>query len=96
MTALRPAWPSERPASSACSPDAATTPCGAEGLTRRQLQVLRLFALGLPVRAAQEMLGISRPTMYRHTQDAYRKLGALCREDAYAALGWLRVPEEPG
>lgn len=92
--ALRTGQPSGRPAFSACSPGHATTLPGAERLTPRQAQILRLFALGVPVGAVQAVLGISRPTVYHHVSMAYERLGALCREDAYAALGWLRVPED--
>jgi DNA-binding NarL/FixJ family response regulator len=54
------------------------------GLTRRQIQVLRLMAEGLSNRDIARRLVISPRTAEHHVQDIYVKIGATSR--AAAAL----------
>lgn len=67
----------ERDASSADGPPA--------GLTRRELEVLRLIADGLTTRGIAERLFISAKTADRHIQNIYTKIGATSR---VAATRW--------
>lgn len=59
----------------AAAPDAA-------GLTRRELEVLRLVAGGETNAAIAQQLGLSVHTVERHAANLYRKIGARGRADA--------------
>jgi len=52
------------------------------GLTRRELEVLRLIADGLTTRGIAEQLFISAKTADRHIQNIYTKIGATSRATA--------------
>lgn len=66
---------SAHPATLRAAPDAA-------GLTRRELEVLRLVAGGETNAAIAEQLGVSVHTVERHAANLYRKIGARGRADA--------------
>jgi LuxR family maltose regulon positive regulatory protein len=74
---------------------APTTPKGfqkAEPLTPRELEILRLVAVGMRNQEIAEHLVISLPTVKRHIANTYAKLGANHRTEAIAraqALGVL-------
>jgi DNA-binding NarL/FixJ family response regulator len=55
-----------------------------EGLTPRELEVLRLVATGDTNRAIGHTLGITEHTVERHVANLYRKIGARGRADATA------------
>jgi DNA-binding NarL/FixJ family response regulator len=52
------------------------------GLTRRELEVLRLVADGLTTREIAERLFISAKTADRHIQNIYTKIGTSTRATA--------------
>jgi LuxR family maltose regulon positive regulatory protein len=74
---------------------APTTPKGfrkAEPLTPREVEILRLVAVGMRNQEIAEQLVISLPTVKRHIANTYGKLGASHRTEAIArahALGVL-------
>jgi LuxR family maltose regulon positive regulatory protein len=72
---------------------APTTPRGlAEPLTSREMEILRLLAVGMRNQEIAEQLVISLPTVKRHIANTYGKLGANHRTEAVArahALGVL-------
>jgi LuxR family maltose regulon positive regulatory protein len=72
---------------------APTTPKGlAESLTPREVEILRLVAIGMRNQEIAEQLVISLPTVKRHIANTYGKLGANHRTEAIArarALGML-------
>ena len=53
-----------------------------EKLTRREADILRHLATGLPLKEISHNLSISKNTMKTHLRNLYRKLGATDREDA--------------
>jgi PAS domain S-box-containing protein len=53
-------------------------------LSRRELEVLRLLAIGLNTRAAGERLHVSRATVRNHVQNLFAKLGVHSRLEAVA------------
>jgi ATP/maltotriose-dependent transcriptional regulator MalT len=53
-------------------------------LTAREVEVLTLAALGLPVSAIGERLAISRGTVKSHLENIYAKLGVVNRTAAVA------------
>ena len=57
---------------------------GAVGLTRRELQVLRLVAAGLTNRAIAAELVLSQRTVDRHVSNIFAKLGVNSRAAATA------------
>ena len=57
-------------------------PRGGPGLTRRELEVLRLLAQGLSKPAMAEVLGISHNTVKRHVVNIFNKLGVNDRAQA--------------
>lgn len=63
-------------------------------LSPRQVQVLRLLAAGRSVDEAGMDLGIASDTVKNYVSSIYLTLDVHCREEAYAAVGWLVVPEE--
>ena len=67
---------------------------GDPGLTRRELAVLRLVALGWDTPRIAEQLGISRHTVRNHIRNLRQKLSASTKLDAVVAgirLGILPV-----
>ncbi len=62
-----------------------------DGLTRRELEVLRLLAAGESNAQIARRLGLSTHTIERHVANLYRKIGARGRADAtaYAVRGGL-------
>jgi DNA-binding NarL/FixJ family response regulator len=65
-----------------------------ESLTERELQVLRLAALGLTNKAIGQELGISDRTVQGHLANIYGKLDASSRTEAVTEalkLGWIVV-----
>jgi ATP/maltotriose-dependent transcriptional regulator MalT len=63
-----------------------------ESLSDRELEVLRLVAVGLSDKQAAEKLFIAVGTVKRHLNSAYGKLGVHSRTQALARakeLGWL-------
>jgi DNA-binding CsgD family transcriptional regulator len=59
-------------------------PADADGLTPRELDVLRLIARGETNAEIAHRLGISVHTVERHAVNLYRKIGARGRADATA------------
>jgi ATP/maltotriose-dependent transcriptional regulator MalT len=57
---------------------------GAESLTRREADILRHLATGLPLKEIAGNLNISKNTIKTHLRNLYRKLGAEDRKDAVA------------
>ena len=55
-----------------------------DGLSRREIQVLRLIAAGRSNREMAETLSISVRTVERHVENAYRKVDAHSKADATA------------
>lgn len=53
-------------------------------LTRRELELLRLMAIGLNTAAASERLGVSPATIRNHAQNIFGKLGVHSRLEAVA------------
>jgi DNA-binding CsgD family transcriptional regulator len=70
------------------SPDrgAATVALLARGLTSREVEVLWWSAVGQSPAAIAQRLQISRRTVQKHLERAYRKLGVANRSDAAAAV----------
>ena len=55
---------------------------GASGLTRRELEILRLLAGGANTKVAAERLHVSRATVRNHVQNILAKLGVHSRLEA--------------
>lgn len=55
-----------------------------ESLTRREADILRHLATGLPIKEIAANLNISKNTIKTHLRNLYKKLGATDREDAVA------------
>lgn len=68
----------------ASSPPAAPLPPNPAGLTSRELEVLRLIAVGHSTKAIAATLFISVPTVERHITHLYAKLGVRSRAGATA------------
>ncbi|MEY3149420.1 MAG: hypothetical protein RL029_694, partial [Actinomycetota bacterium] len=60
-------------------------------LTRREADILRHLATGLPLKEIASNLNISKNTIKTHLRNLYRKLGAEDRKDA-VEKGSLRLP----
>jgi DNA-binding CsgD family transcriptional regulator len=67
----------------ACSPQHARRP---DGLTRRELEVLRLIGTGASNREIADQLSISIRTIERHITNLYRKIDARGKADATVYL----------
>ena len=70
------------PPRAARTDDGPDPPAEVETLTRREIEVLDLLALGLQNRAIAERLGISDQTVKFHVSSITGKLGAANRTDA--------------
>ncbi len=84
LVVIRPAPPARR-----CSPPAEL------GLTRRQVEVARHIARGLPAKQIAPALGISEHTVRRHTERVFAKLGVHSRV-AMVAMGRRWLIEDDG
>jgi DNA-binding NarL/FixJ family response regulator len=62
--------------------EAGATPASAAGLTAREVEVLRLLAVGLTNREIAGRLVISEHTVHRHVTNLYRRLGVSSRTAA--------------
>jgi len=83
--------PSEAPSGAAERGLGLSVPAPGTGLTRRELDVLRLLAAGDSNAQIARQLGLSTHTVERHVANLYRKIGARGRADAtaYAVRGGL-------
>lgn len=63
-------------------------------LTPKQWAILRDLATGATYRDVAYRHGISYQTAKRHIYSAYQRLSVGCAIEAFAALGWLIVPDE--
>jgi DNA-binding NarL/FixJ family response regulator len=61
-----------------------TAPAFPDGLTSREVDVLRLVAAGQSNREVAGALSVSERTVERHLENTYRKVGARNRADATA------------
>jgi DNA-binding NarL/FixJ family response regulator len=68
-------------------------PARAHGLTQREVQVLRLLAMGTPVPDISERFAISHHTVRKHAQNAMYKLGAHSRLELVAVARQLGLLE---
>ena len=59
-------------------------PAAAPGLTRRELEILRLVAQGLSDKEAAAVLGLSEHTIHRHISNVLNKLDVPSRAAAVA------------
>ena len=64
--------------------DGCTSPLGTSGLTARELEVLRLVAVGRTNREIAAELVVSEHTVARHLQNIFAKLGVSSRSAATA------------
>jgi ATP/maltotriose-dependent transcriptional regulator MalT len=71
------------------APPAAPTGEERGGLTRREIEVLRLIAAGLSNQAIAEQLFISEHTVHRHVANTLAKLNTSSRSAAVAQAGRL-------
>ncbi|MBT2211290.1 MULTISPECIES: response regulator transcription factor [Actinomadura] len=58
---------------------------GAQALTARQTEVVRLAALGLTAKETARELGISKNTVDEHLSEARRRVGAVTKSHL---VGW--------
>jgi DNA-binding NarL/FixJ family response regulator len=75
------------------------TPEMSEGLTEREMEVLRAAARGLPNKAIAESLLISPQTVQVHLRNIFGKLGVNSRAEATAfaaSHGWISLGDERG
>ena len=64
-------------------------------LTRREQEILKLLAAGLPAKELADQLGIAVSTANRHLQHIYHKLHARNRIDAARFYDrWIRSQRE--
>ena len=61
-------------------------------LTSREWDWLRAVATGANEREVGRMLGVHPQTAKNHGQAVRRKLGVHTTIEAFAAVGWLKVP----
>jgi DNA-binding CsgD family transcriptional regulator len=63
-------------------------------LTSRQLEVLTVYARTASRKETAHLLGIAHRTVVGHLTQAYARLDVISNIEAFAALGWLVVPDE--
>lgn len=63
-------------------------------LSERELEVMRLVAVGKSNREIGYALEISERTAQAHIGNILQKLHARSRLEAVAALGWIQIPAE--
>jgi ATP/maltotriose-dependent transcriptional regulator MalT len=71
------------------TPDEGEVPAAPAGLTRRELEVLRLLARGMSNREVAANLHLSEHTVHRHVSNVYGKLGVSSRAAAVAQAARL-------
>jgi predicted ATPase/DNA-binding CsgD family transcriptional regulator len=71
------------------TPDEGEVPAAPAGLTRRELEVLRLLARGMSNREVAANLHLSEHTVHRHASNVYGKLGVSSRAAAVAEAARL-------
>ena len=64
----------------------------ASSLTPREWEWLRVVATGANEREAGHRMGVHPQTAKNHGQAVRRKLGVHTTIEAFAAIGWLRIP----
>jgi DNA-binding CsgD family transcriptional regulator len=64
------------------------------GLTAREVEVLATYAHTHHQGVAAERLGITLGTLKGHLTNIYERLDVDCVIQAFAAVGWLRVPPD--
>ena len=69
--------------------DDAAAPAGSAGLTRRELEILRLVAQGMSNRKVADALVLSEHTVHRHVANVLGKLGVSSRAAAVAQAARL-------
>lgn len=70
-------------------------PCSDPGaiLAPRELEYLKLRGHGETLRGTAEHMGISESMVKTYLERVHRKLGVASTIEAFAAMGWLKVPE---
>jgi DNA-binding NarL/FixJ family response regulator len=63
------------------------------GLAPRQMELMRLLATGLPIKAIAPRMGLTYYSAKHVSAEAFRRLGVSGKVEAFIALGWLEVPE---
>lgn len=63
----------------------------ADGLTHRQVEILRLLIRGMPNREIGHRLGIAESTVKQHTHAVYQVLGVANRTEAAVAAARWRI-----
>jgi DNA-binding NarL/FixJ family response regulator len=86
--------PSASSAHSTAGPAPLTHPLLGEPLSRREFEVLAVYARVAGIKGVSATLQIRACTVKNHMSSAYRKLGVDNVIEAFAELGWLRVPVE--
>jgi DNA-binding CsgD family transcriptional regulator len=76
--------PAEAPSAGPAAGAPSALPPDGHGLSRRELEVLRLVAAGETNAQIARRLGLSTHTVERHVANLYRKIGARGRADATA------------
>ena len=74
--------PTAVPAGPSCVPHAGKAPTYPDGLTAREVEVLRLVAQGLTYEQVAEQLVISPRTVNSHLTSIYGKIGVTSRSAA--------------
>jgi DNA-binding CsgD family transcriptional regulator len=64
-----------------------------DSVTPAQLRALQEIARGDGYKKAGARLGVSEQTIKNHAADAYKRIGANTAIEAFAKLGWLKVPQ---
>jgi len=62
-------------------------------LSPRQMELMRLLATGLPIKAIAPRMGLTYYSAKHVSAEAFRRLGVDGKVAAFIALGWLEVKE---